>query len=1004
MSRTARRTAPLLLLFLLLTLLVPLPARAEVTRLADPPTAGTWRAALGVPGADGTLTTGSAGRVWADKSVYANTDAARANGLPVTLADERHGFLVGLSALASAASVSEEGAPAHDVVLVVSTNRLLQDMTYAGRPQAAYLADALDGAIARLMAANDGAGAPTRVAVIGYDSQVTTILPLATWEPDTEGRYVRLEDGALVGAARSDTGATGARAPLGSGSYLQRAVHVAADALVAAADEPGAGERTPVCLVMGLETPPMASARYLDPPAYAGDAAAFLGPVPGSRRNGYGTDALLATLLTMRAEAARVTRAWGEERPLELLTCGLDTSETAAWLLETAPEQARHALPGTGAAAGSDLRDNLAEAERALARAAAAGEKNVALHLFGSGPTGLVACEVTFPTAPGLLPEGGAGALTPVDDYLTARSARALSWALDDVADRALGDTFASPVAAGGPGNGRVTVSDPLGAGMAVARVDGVVCGDRLLDGSLAAQAVARALEDPGDLEAAHELGYLVEAVNERYDLGYAAYDLFYDALGDGQMAYAGPGDFSNRASWYVSGTHEMVPLDGRPYAFATHAEVAAVTGGRWEERADEAVRGRIAAARAAGATALCETYFYIGSLPSPYADGDVALYDFAVMVETDLATGRQTLLLSVPAEAVPAVRERVRVAADGTATMALPDGAPAPLRLAYEVAPTPDAKALLARAEAGEELDEADLVAAVGEAPRDASGRLALFAGAFSGTGDAAEALTVATMWAAGDNPAYALARDTPLSALRDGRHVPLAALPAPGETCWYERTSYEASPQGDGALAPARAQVSWEALVAPTDPAELARWFEVRDGRCVARAGTPRAAAPAALELAEKDPNATGSAPYLRRTTATEAADGALRVEARLGNNGELALTDEKNPEPTPVPEPEPTPEPVPDPTSEPEPTPEPGPAPDAAPGTTPSPASEPDSVPASVSGDTAATSPAGDAALPGTSDATTARPVLLALAALGAGVLGAGRTLGRRLGRRS
>ena len=41
MSRTARRTAPLLLLFLLLTLLAPLPARAEVTRLADPPTAGT---------------------------------------------------------------------------------------------------------------------------------------------------------------------------------------------------------------------------------------------------------------------------------------------------------------------------------------------------------------------------------------------------------------------------------------------------------------------------------------------------------------------------------------------------------------------------------------------------------------------------------------------------------------------------------------------------------------------------------------------------------------------------------------------------------------------------------------------------------------------------------------------------------------------------------------------------------------------------------------------------
>ncbi|MDO4429339.1 MAG: hypothetical protein Q4B91_07585 [Atopobiaceae bacterium] len=126
----------------------------------------------------------------------------------------------------------------------------------------------------------------------------------------------------------------------------------------------------------------------------------------------------------------------------------------------------------------------------------------------------------------------------------------------------------------------------------------------------------------------AHEFGYLVEAMSSRYNLGYAVYDLFYDALQDGQFSYFGPGNFSNRASWYVNDAHEMIPMGGEPFAFATQA---------------------------AGATAVCETYYYIGNLPNQYTGGDVTLYDFVVMVETSLTTGRQTLLLSVPVDAVPA-------------------------------------------------------------------------------------------------------------------------------------------------------------------------------------------------------------------------------------------------------------------------------------------------------------------------------------------------------------
>ena len=384
MSRNPRRTAALLASVALAALLACLGPRhalgQPVSKVVDPDTSSRWTSVFG-DGSEGGYSTDQAGRIWVDKSVYASSQEARNAGLDVTLEDERHGFVVGLSALSSAVSVREEGGPAHDVIFVVSTNRVLSDLPYGGRPQAAYLADALNASIARLMEQNDGAPVPTRVGVVGYSSDVVTLMPLDVYEPDAEGHYVRFSPGtggapgSLEVVASSMSGSGTENAALGSGSYLQRAVHVAADELVGAAGDQDSGSREPVLVAMGIETPPMASTSLFDPPSYEGDGTGFLGPLPGSRQTGYGTDALLATLLTMRYEAGRVSDAWGGAGgELSLYTVGLDTSETAAYLLETPLEQAAHELPGSGAAAGQDLRDNLRGAAQAYAAAAAAGE------------------------------------------------------------------------------------------------------------------------------------------------------------------------------------------------------------------------------------------------------------------------------------------------------------------------------------------------------------------------------------------------------------------------------------------------------------------------------------------------------------------------------------------------------------------------------------------------------------------------------------------------------
>ncbi len=908
MSRTLTRIAVLLAsaaLAVLLACVVPEGALAQaVSKVSDPDTSARWTSVFAGDAGEGGYSTDQAGRIWVDKSVYGSTEEARAAGLDVTLADERHGFVVGLSALSSAVSVRQEGGPAHDVVFVVSTNRVLSDLSFGGRPQAAHLADALNTSIARLMAQNDGSATPTRVSVIGYDSDVVTLMPLDVYEPDADGHYVRFtggsggDAGSLEVVATAKGGSRTANAALGNGSYLQRAVHLAGESLVGAAGDARAAGREPVLVVMGVETPPMASTRLFDPPVYTGDGSGFLGPLPRSGTTGYGTDALLATLLTMRHEASRVDEAWGAGRELAFYSVGLDTSETAAYLLETPLEQAAHELPGSGEAAGQDLRDNLRAAAQAYAEAAGRGEKDVELDLFGSGQRGLVANQVTLPVAAGLVPADDPLAVSPVDDYLPARSARALTWALGSAVGRSLGVSYTAPASGGpgedAPGGSRVQLTDRVGAGMQVTRVDGIVYGSHLLSGAGAAQAVKVSLEDPYNPDATHEFSYLVEAMNARYDLGSETYGLFYRALVDGQFSYASDGDFSNHASWYVNDAHEMVPSQGSPYTFATQAEVDAAADGDWQERADEDVRGRIEAARAAGATAVCETYFYVGDYRSQYDGGDVTLYDFVVMVETSLATGRQELLLSVPVEAVPALRADVSVQTDGTATMRLDNALETtPIRLAYQVAPTPAVSALLERMEAGELVSDAELEGALGE--KVAHGALAsrlIFASDFTGSGDSAEAGATADAWAAQTNSHYAFTRDTPLFVREGSAYVPLATMPVAGETYYFERTTYSASLPSPDAEVPARVERAYVPYVMAEGAAQADSRFAVRNGQCVALAGTPRYVTAEALGSVEKSPNATASAPYVERLSVEAPESGGVHLVASLGNNGALVV----------------------------------------------------------------------------------------------------------------
>lgn len=947
------------------------PAVTGVEKVADPDTSSDWRAFFGINENDPVYSTDKAGRVWVDASVYATNEDAAAAGVAAQMDDPQNDFLVSISAIAQAAAIHEQDGTGRDIVFVVSLNSVLGSTTYAGQPKASYVIEALNNAIGRLMEQNGSDVPVTRVAVIGYSSAVTTLLPLDEYEPDASGAFL-----AYAGSTKTvSVTATPAHAQLatesvrlGSGAYLQRAVYEAGE-MLAGASGADATNRAPEMIIMGADTPPMANTQVDEPPVYTGDASGFVGPLPGTRESGYGTDALLATMLTMRAAQQRVDAAYATGgSTLSVYTTGIDATGAVAYLLDTPAGQANRNLTAMVGGTEVDLRENLNEAAQAYAAAAANSQAEATLDLYGSSAGGIKAEQVTLPVVSGLLDSSDPAALSCVEHYFPARSASAVDWAFASALDEMLDVHYISPVDADESlaEGSRIEAHSALGAGMEVERVKGVQYGDTLLTGELAAQAVKMSLEDPGDLSGAtHEFDYLVRSINDRYDLGYSAYDLFYEALQDGQVAYdASTGAFSNRASWYIDADHHMVAGDdGEPYRFATQAEISALTAGAGagdlpgDTSAETAER--IEAARAAGAAAVCETYFYIGNLPNFYTGGDVALYDFYIAVETDLSTGAQTVYASIPSDAVPAFRADVTLDADGSATMALDDvEAVSPVRFVFEVAPRDEVRDVLARVRGdgtnhwgrgilagapsrgrdGDALTEEELAEALGgTGVVNARGDLAVTALAYAGddeagaggtgagTGTVSQPLVATVLTGrAAPGSAYVVSSDAPLYTLASGASasgveaakdelpeasdlVPLTSEPVAGHTYYYLETTYAARFSSASDSAPATATQTVRRYVVGESSGSNA-WRVGANGQYELIAGTPAMPLGAVAVTNVKTENRTGTLPYVQELRG-DAFEDTLVLTANLGNNGAY-LFDVSSEDPDPGTDPDPDP----------------------------------------------------------------------------------------------
>lgn len=949
-------------------------APASIAKVCDPATAGSWEELFA--GADGTsFSTDDAGRLWVDKSVYASVDDAVAAGVAgPSMQDADLDFLVGMSAFSSSASFRKEQTTPHDVVFVISLNSTLSSFHYDGRTYAEHLADALNEAIGRLMAENsDGEGPadPTRVAVVGYNIDTTVLMPLGTYRPDADGDYVRYDPGLTGGAGfrvtASPDDAQGATldAPFKGYAYLQRAISTAGDVLEqAAAGATADSPRAPEMVVMGSQVAACANTDITDPPPYGGQTqgdGGFLGTLPTGHSSGYGTDVALATLLTMQDAAKRIDAAYAAAgESLSLYTAGLDTQSLGAYVLQTAEGQADAYVAGTGAAQGTNLCDNIDAARAAYAQAAAAGQPSVTLQLFSAGKRDLEARDIAFPDPiPGLLDAADGYAFRGATEYFPATDAGALDGSFNAAVDRILGITYRSPVdpsgdAASSPTENRIRFQDDLGHLMQVKHIEGIQFQGKILDGSLAAKALCTSFADPWDIEAYHELQYLMNSLEARYDLDGRSFDLLYDAYAAGQIAYDA-GGFSNFAAWYVDADHGMVPDDGLPYTFAGNDEISAARSATWRDDPASEASQRIQAAKDAGASAICQTYFFIGNLENQYSGADVPLYDFIVMVETSLDTSDEALLFTAPADSIPARKASITDRLDGTTTMMLAEDAAeaSPLQVVFEVGPRDDVAALARRVQAGEQVDAAEMGSLLeGIAPAEGTGSFSLLTNAYAaggdttggggeaagtdGDGSAAGVGGAMSALAASTNARYLFAEDAPLFQLREGcaaapdgsaaadQLEPLSSAPRAGETVYYEDLTYSADGLEPGVAVPVEAQRTYLPLA--LDDQSAAACFAGADGRWSVAAGTPKESVPSLLEDVGKSANPTATAPFSLRMdarfldgagqaggtvqaggsvlaggtaddgqagNAAVSGAGRLALSARLGNDGALVLT---------------------------------------------------------------------------------------------------------------
>ena len=210
--------------------------------------------------------------------------------------------------------------------------------------------------------------------------------------------------------------------------------------------------------------------------------------------------------------------------------------------------------------------------------------------------------------------------------------------------------------------SGYVTFEDELGELMEVKSVKGMVMGNKIFTGAELAKGMTSGVLGTvdGPTAAGDEL---VRTVKERMGIAETsvAQTLIDNAYNAGQLSYTSATEYSNYIGWYAD-------KDGKYVGF-------------WQES-----DGYSAENAPATAKYINKSYGYLGT-PLDQSGAGSDMMHIVVMVRTEIATGRQSVVYKIPASLLPSVTYHVELnGEDVTNVKSLEREGADPMRLLFEV------------------------------------------------------------------------------------------------------------------------------------------------------------------------------------------------------------------------------------------------------------------------------------------------------------------------------
>ncbi len=219
--------------------------------------------------------------------------------------------------------------------------------------------------------------------------------------------------------------------------------------------------------------------------------------------------------------------------------------------------------------------------------------------------------------------------------------------------------------------SGEITFIDNIGKYMTVKDIKGLLIGKNLLSGSLIAQSLDVTLpEKPEDYPALFQ--ELYESVQQKLSInGSQAQALIEAAYAAKQIDYIDEDNYSHYIGWFAEEKNNQMRYKAP-----------------WNENMEIQVddKGLVTSpANAAGAKYYIKSYLFAADINNDNFDSKNAMYT-TVWVRTEIATGDETVIYSIPASMIPTVELQVALKEDGTIESLKSNAVDNPIELVYEV------------------------------------------------------------------------------------------------------------------------------------------------------------------------------------------------------------------------------------------------------------------------------------------------------------------------------